>query len=263
MSTRPEVNPFGWRGFLTLVEREYYRFARLAGQTVAPPVIMTLLFVVIFGYSLGSRIEMISGFPYIIYILPGLAGMGAITNSYSNTSTSLFMARMDRSIENILVTPISHLKIVAAFVVGGVTRGLVVGGITLGVAGLLTHLSISHLGWAFVVIFLISLIFSSIGVISALWAEDWDQLASFSNFVITPFVYLGGVFFSVKMLPGAWGRAAYFNPMFYFIDAFRWSVLGQSDIAAPWISGGITALFAFGALSLAVYLFKIGYKLVI
>ncbi len=252
-----------WRGFVTLVEREYYRFARLAGQTVAPPVIMTILFVVIFGYSLGSRIETISGFPYIVYILPGLAGMGTITNSYSNTSTSLFMARMDRSIENILVTPISHLKIVAAFVVGGVTRGVTVGGITLIVASLLTKLSIVHWGYAFVVLFLISSIFSSLGVISALWAEDWDHLASFSNFVITPFVYLGGVFFSVKMLPGIWGHVARLNPMFYFIDTFRWAILGQSDAGFFWFSAGITVVFALSMLSAAVYLFKIGYKLVV
>src|SRR5262245_960740 len=132
----------GWTGFLTLIEREYYRFARLAAQTVAPPVIMTGLFIVIFGYSLGGQIESISGFRYILYILPGLAGMGAITNSYSNTSTSLYMARIDRSIENILVAPLSNLKIVSAFVIGGVTRGLVVGVVTILVAVLLTGLKI-------------------------------------------------------------------------------------------------------------------------
>ncbi|HSA60040.1 MAG TPA: ABC transporter permease [bacterium] len=262
MSMNPDPRPSGLTGFLTLIEREYYRFARLAAQTIAPPVIMTGLFVVIFGYSLGGRIESISGVSYILYILPGLAGMGAITNSYSNSSTSLYMARIDRSIENILVAPLTPLKIVAAFVIGGVTRGLVVGTVTVAVAVLLTDLTIGHMGWGLLVLTLISAIFSSLGVISALWAEDWDHLATFSNFVITPFVYLGGVFYSVTMLPGVWKKVSYANPMFYFIDAFRWAVLGRGDLC-PWLSIGVTVFFAFGLLSVAVLLFRSGYKLVV
>jgi ABC-2 type transport system permease protein len=247
---------------LTLIEREYYRFARLAAQTIAPPIIMTGLFVVIFGYSLGNHIESVSGFPYILYILPGLAGMGAITNSYSNSSTSLYMARIDRSIENILVAPLRPLEIVSAFVIGGVTRGLLVGGVTVLVAVLLTDLTVAHPVWALAVLALLSVIFSSLGVISALWAEDWDHLATFSNFVITPFVYLGGVFYSVTMLPGAWQKISHANPMFYFIDAFRWAVLGQGDLAA-WLSIGVTVLSAAALLALAVYLFRTGYKLIV
>src|SRR5262249_4000915 len=140
----PSLETTRLRGFFTLIEREYYRFLRLATQTIAPPVIMTTLFVVIFGYSLGHQIESVSGFPYIIYILPGLAAMWAITNSYSNSSTSLFMARMDRSIDNILVAPLSSFQIVAAFVIGGMTRGLLVGGVTLLVAKILTGLAVHH-----------------------------------------------------------------------------------------------------------------------
>lgn len=249
-------------GFLTLIEREYYRFARLAAQTIAPPVITTILFVVIFGYSLGSQIEKISGFPYIIYLLPGLSGMGVITNSYSNSSTSLFMARIDRSIENILVAPLSHLKIVTAFVIGGMTRGLVVGGVTLLAAAILTGLTVEHLLFSILFLVLISTVFSSLGIISALWAEDWDHLATFSNFVITPFVYLGGVFYSVTMLPGIWQKISYANPMFYMIDGFRWAVLGRGDLS-PWLAGGVTLALAVGTLSAAVALFRVGYKLVV
>jgi ABC-2 type transport system permease protein len=188
--------------------------------------------------------------------------MGAITNSYSNSSTSLYMARIDRSIENILVAPLSSLKIVTAFVVGGVTRGLIVGTVTVVVALVLTGLPIHHAGWALLVLTLISVIFSSLGVISALWAEDWDHLATFSNFVITPFVYLGGVFYSVTMLPGLWRTVSHFNPMLYFIDAFRWAVLGHGDLA-PQLSIGVTFGLALATLSFAVYLFRIGYKLVV
>lgn len=249
-------------GFLTLIEREYYRFARLAAQTIAPPVIMTILFVVIFGYSLGGQIEKISGFKYILYILPGLAGMGVITNSFSNSSTSLFMARMDRSIENILVAPLSHFKVVTAFVIGGMTRGVLVGGITLIVASFLTDLTVTHFFLTLSFLLLISVIFSSLGVISALWAEDWDHLATFSNFVITPFVYLGGVFYSVTMLPEVWRKVSLANPMLYFIDGFRWSILGYGDFS-PWISGGVTLVFAVGLLLLTVHLFRTGYKLIV
>lgn len=249
-------------GFFTLIEREYYRFMRLAAQTIAPPVIMTILFVVIFGYSLGHQIEEISGFPYIIYILPGIAGMGVITNSYSNSSTSLFMARMDRSIENILVAPLSHLKMVMAFVIGGMTRGVVVGGITLIVASFLTSLSIQHFFLTLFYLLAISTIFSSLGIISALWAEDWDHLATFSNFVLTPFIYLGGVFYSVNMLPGIWHKVSHLNPMYYLIDGFRWSILGQSDIS-PWIAAAITLALVFGSVLLSVYLFRKGYKLIV
>ena len=249
-------------GFLTLIEREYYRFARLATQTIAPPVITTSLFVVIFGYSLGNRIEAISGFSYILYILPGLAGMGVITNSYSNSSTSLYMARIDRSIENILIAPLSSLKIVMAFVIGGVTRGFVVGGITLLVASLLTGLTLHHCFWTLTFLILISTVFSSLGILSALWAEDWDHLATFSNFVITPFIYLGGVFYSIHMLPGFWQKVALLNPMYYFIDGFRWAVLGKSDVS-PVIAGGVIMGFTLGTLISAVVLFRRGYKLVV
>ncbi len=249
-------------GFLTLIEREYYRFARLAAQTIAPPVIMTLLFIVIFGYSLGEQIESISGFPYIIYILPGIAGMGVITNSYSNSSTSLFMARIDRSIENILVAPISNLKVVLAFVIGGITRGVVVGGVTLIVASLFTGLRIHSLVSTLFFLVGIAMTFSALGVISALLAEDWDHLATFSNFVITPFVYLGGVFYSISMLPGVWQKISLVNPMYYLIDGFRWAILGRADLA-PWLAFSVTLGLCIGAVAAAVHLFRIGYKLIV
>ena len=248
--------------FLTLIEREYYRFARLAAQTIAPPIIMTILFVVIFGYSLGSQIESISGFRYILYILPGIAGMGVITNSYSNSSTSLFMARTDRSIENILVAPLSYTKIVTAFVIGGITRGMVVGGITLLVAIPLAGLKIQHGALTIFFLLAISAIFSALGVISALWAEDWEHLATFSNFVITPFVYLGGVFYSVSMLPGVWKKISHANPMFYLIDGLRWAVLGKGEIA-PQIAIGVTLGLVSLTLMTAVGLFQRGYKLIV
>ena len=252
----------GLISFQTLIEREYYRFFRLAAQTLAPPILMTILFIVIFGYSLGSRIREISGFSYIIYILPGLAGMGVITNAYSNVITSLYMARTDRSIENILVSPNSYLKIVSAFVIGGVTRGVLVGAITLAAAIPLTGLSITSIPMTLFLMIGIAVVFASFGVITALWAETWDHLATINNFVITPFVYLGGVFYSIDMLPSAWRTISLCNPLFYMIDGMRWAILGRGDIAPP-VSIGITVGLAVGCFGVAVYLFRRGYKLIV
>jgi ABC-2 type transport system permease protein len=248
-------------GFNALVRRECYRFARLSGQTIAPPIITTLLFIFIFGFSLGSRIREIEGVSYIFYILPGLAAMGVITNSYANTSTSLFMARMDRSLENILSCPLSNLQLVTAFTIGGLLRGMVIGIITLLVAILTVHLEVRHWLYTLLVLAFASVFFSSLGILSALWSEGWDQIASFTTFIITPFIYLGGVFYSIRMLPGFWQKVSFFNPIFYLVDALRYAVLDRSDV--PW-NVSLAVLTAMAAVSFAfcVYLFKIGYKLV-
>ncbi len=248
-------------GFKTLVLRECYRFARLSGQTLAPPILTTLLFILIFGYSLGSRIREIDGFPYILFILPGLAIMGVITNSYANTSTSLFMARMDRSIENMTVCPLASFQLVSAFTLGGLFRGLVIGLTTLLVAMPMVHLRIEHWGLVLLAFVLTSILFGCLGILSALWAEGWDHIASFTTFILTPFIYLGGVFYSIHMLPGFWQKVSLVNPIFYMVDAIRFAVLGKSDV--PWtLSFGILGALALAAYFLCVYLFRIGYKLV-
>lgn len=248
-------------GFKTLVLRECYRFFRLAGQTIAPPILTTLLFIFIFGYSLGSRIREIGGFPYIFFILPGLASMGVINNAYANTSTSLFMARMDRSIENMLVCPLSSTQLVTAFVIGGMIRGLVVGSLTFLVAMIAIGLQIHHWPHTLLVLSLTSILFSSLGILSALWSEGWDQIASFTTFVITPFIYLGGVFYSIHMLPPFWHKVSLINPIFYLVDAMRYAVLGHSDISFK-ISLGFLTVTTLITFSLSIYLFRRGYKLV-
>jgi len=248
--------------FLTLVEKEFYRFFRLSGQTLAPPIIMTVLFIIIFGYSLGTRISEISGFSYIHYILPGLAGMGIINNAYANTITSLFMARTDRSIENILVAPVSYLRIVTSFALAGTTRGLLVGVTTFVVAMPLTQLPIHSPVITLLMIFVIGLFFAAVGIIAALWAESWDHIATTANFIITPLVYLGGVFYSIAMLPPTWQKVSLANPLFYMIDALRWAVLGHSDID-PRLSLGVTGALTVVMFSIAVYLFRRGYKLIV
>ena len=246
--------------FQTLVLRECYRFLRLSRQTIFPPLITTILFILIFGYSLGTRIREIEGFPYILYILPGLAAMGTITNAYANTSTSLFMARMDYSIENMVAAPLSNFHLVSSFVLGGLLRGLIVGVLPLLISIPMVGLHVEHWGLGLGVLILISVFFSCLGILSALISEGWDNIATFTNFVITPFVYLGGVFYSVNMLPGFWRQVSLANPIFYMVDALRHAVLGVSDM--PW-SLSLGVLFALSAASylFCVYLFRVGYKL--
>ncbi len=249
-------------GFLTLLERELYRFGRLAAQTIAPPFVTTALFIVIFGYSLGEKIGDISGFSYILYILPGLSGMSVITNSFSNSSSSLYMARMDRSIENILVAPISSFRIVSSFVVGGIVRGLTVGIVTLLTAHFMIGLQIESYLLTFVELVLISTIFSALGVIAALWGNDWEHLAAFSTFILAPLSYLGGTFYSIATLPPLWQKISLINPMYYMVDGYRAAILGHSDVS--WAHAFIISLaLALAIFELAVWLFKKGYRIIV
>lgn len=250
-----------YTGFLTLIEREFYRFMRLSRQTVFPPLITTVLFILIFGYSLGTRIREIHGFSYILFILPGLIQMGAINNAYANSSTSLFMARLEKSIENLLIAPLSYFQIVTAYMIGGVLRGLVVGGVIIVTSVFFVDFPVHD--WLILSAGLLfpSILFSGLGIISGLHAESWDKIATFTNFVITPFLYLGGVFYSIHMLPPFWEKVSYFNPAFYCVDLIRYGFLGVSD-APVTLSLTILVTSAVAVYAFCVYLFWKGYKLV-
>lgn len=248
-------------GFLTLVDREFYRFMRLFRQTVVPPVITTVMFILIFGYSLGSRIKKIEGFDYIVFILPGLIQMGIITNAFANSSTSLFMARMERSIENVLTAPLSNFQIVTAYLLGGLLRGLVVGLTIMACSLPFIELPFTHWVVIGIGLFCTSILFGGLGIIAALLAESWDQIATFTNFVITPFVYLGGVFYSIKMLPGFWHKVSLVNPIFYCVDLLRYGFLGTSD-APVWISLTVVLAMSVAVYIVCVCMFRNGYKIV-
>ncbi len=248
-------------GFTTLIERECYRFIRLFNQTVLPPFITTVMFILIFGYSLGSHIREIDGFTYIIYIIPGLVQLGVITNAYANSSTSLYMARLERSIENMLVAPLHYFQIVTAYMLGALLRGMVVGLTIIIGSSFFIDLPIKHPGLVLLSLFLTSIFFGGLGIISALWAESWEKMATFTNFIITPFVYLGGTFYSVKLLPPFWHQVSLFNPIFYCIDLTRFGFLGASD-APLWFSLLSLTLAAAIVYGFCIYLFWKGYKLV-
>lgn len=247
--------------FTTLIRREVYRFVRLFKQTIIPPVLSTLLFVLIFGYSLGSAIKSIEGFEYIVYILPGLAQMGVINHAYQNSSTSLFLARLEHSIENLVTAPLSYLEIVTAFVIGSIMRGLTVGVVTLVVSALFVKFPMPHLGWLFVSWTMTAALFGCLGIIFGLLADSWEHIALFGNFVLMPLVYLGGVFYSVNMLPGFWRTVSFFNPVFYAIDSTRFAILGTSDVL--WQNSFLATLgLTLVSLAVCVYLFKRGVNLV-
>jgi ABC-2 type transport system permease protein len=245
----------------TVLRRELYRFSRLTKQTVIPPLITTILFIIIFGYSLGSRISTISGFTYIQFILPGLASMGVMMNAYANTSTSLYAARFDRSIENWLTVPISPGQLVLALICGGVLRGTIIGVMTVLVAVLAIDLPVAHPIGALLWFVMCGTILASLGIISGLRAESWDTLATMSNFVLTPGIYLGGVFYSVTMLPEPWQSISYANPIFFGIDGIRFLLLGHSEVHI-----GISTAILLGTTLLGIticwYFLKTGYKLV-
>lgn len=250
-----------WIGFYTLLSREVNRFVRLFIQTVVPPLVTTVLFILIFGYSLGASIREIHGFPYIVYIIPGLIQLGVITNAYANTSTSLFVAKMERSIENLLVAPLHYFQIVLAFTLGGVMRGLTVGVAILVISASFVDLPLPNLGWLLLSWTLTSSFFAALGIISALISESWDHVALIANFLITPFTYLGGTFYSIKMLPDFWQKISHFNPVYYCIDSTRHAMLGRADfpIAVPLaVLVGLNIV----VMTICTLMIKRGYKLV-
>ena len=247
-------------GFRTLLRREVFRFVGLINQTVIPTIISALLYILIFGYSLGSRIREIDGFPYVHYILPGLAMMGVITSAYANTSTSIYVARLERYIEDILVSPLSYLETALAFVLGGVTRGLLAGGLILGTFLVVGRVELYNIFYIVSFMVVVSVIFSCLGIIAALWADKMDHLMVFTNYFIHPLIFLGGVFYSIHMLPEFWEYVSLFNPILYMVSGLRYGVLGVSDVS-PVLSLGLILLLGAITFWLTVYLFKIGYKL--
>ena len=247
--------------FWTLIRLEIFRFLRLIKQTVFPPIITTILFILIFGYSLGSRIQEISGLPYIVFIVPGLIAMSVVNNSFINCITAIYSSRFDRSIDNVLSSPLKPVEIVLAVVIGGIVRSFVIAVLIYGVAFLALGIRIDHLGLALLFFLGSSTLFCSFGIVSGLRAESWDTLHTEETFIITPLVYLGGVFYSIHLLPPFWQKISLFNPLFYLVDGFRYAMTGVSDIS--WqhslaVTWGLALLF----FAMCIYLFKVGYKLV-
>jgi len=216
--------------FNTIVIKEVTRFTRIWMQTILPPTIGMALYFIIFGSLIGPRIGTMNGFNYIEYIAPGLIMMAIINNSYGNVVSSFFGAKFQKHIEEMLVAPIPNIVILMGFVVGGIARGVCVGIVVTLVALFFTKLSIHNWGVTIAVVLLTSIAFSLGGLINAIFAEKFDDIAIIPNFVLAPLIYLGGVFYSISMLPEFWQRISEFNPILYMVNAFRYGILGESDI---------------------------------
>lgn len=247
-------------GFMTLLRREVYRFIVLPNQTLVPPLVTAALYVLIFGYAVGSRIRDLGGVPYVLFIFPGLVMMNAVNGAYANTTTSLFIARHELFIQDLLVSPLSYLEMVLAYTLGGAIRGIIVGLSTLAMGYAFFGVHIHHLGATLYFLAISALTYAAFGNIVGLWAERWDHVAIYLNYVLTPLVFLGGVFYSLEMLPPFWRGANLLNPIFFTVSGFRYGILGVADVD-PALSA-LVGLGLFAALfSVSVLLFQRGYKL--
>jgi len=242
----------------TLVRREIVRIMRIWTQTIIPPAITMTLYFVVFGKLIGGRIGTIEGgFSYIQYIVPGLVMMSIITNSYGNISSSFFGAKFSRSVEEMLVSPMPNWVILLGYVTGAVARGLVVGVLVLLIALFFTSLHVMHPIITFLSVLLGATIFSLAGFVNAVFAKKFDDIALVPTFVITPLTYLGGVFYSINMLGEPWQTISRINPILYMVNAFRFGVLGITDVNI-WIAFAVMLVFVAGLSIIALTLLKRG-----
>ena len=244
-------------GLSTIVRKETRRILRIWVQTIVPPAITMTLYFVIFGSLIGQRIGDMDGVPYTTFIAPGLIMMSVISNSFGNVVSSFFSGKMQNHLEEMLVAPMSYATIVVGYVVGGVVRGLLVGALVTAVAFFFADLELAHPFVTFSVIVLTATIFSLGGLLNALFAKTFDDISIIPTFVLAPLTYLGGVFFSTELLAPFWQAIAHVNPILYMVNAFRYGMLGQSDI--PLATAYSIILLAVGAMfALALALLKRG-----
>ena len=215
----------------TIVRKEVLRFSRIWKQTLIPPVITNILYFIIFGNLIGERIGQINSFTYTDFIFPGLLLMSVITHSYTNTVSSLYISKYHRYIEELLVSPIQNYTILAGFITGGVIRGLAVGVVVILAAQFFVNFTVHSILLMLIVILLSSTLFSMCGFLNGLFANDWDDINVIPTFIMTPLTYLGGIFFSISMLPEVWQDIALVNPILYLINALRYSMLGITDVS--------------------------------
>jgi ABC-2 type transport system permease protein len=247
-------------GLQTLFLKEVRRFLRVPGQTLLSPVITTALYFLVFGFSLGGRLREVEGVPYARFIVPGLVTLGVVTNAYLNSSSSLFVLKIQGTIVDLLVSPLRHAELLAGFLGAAVVRGLLVGLVMWGVAGAFEGFEVAHPTLAVLLLLLAAVSFSALGFIAAVWARTFEQVNFIPTFVITPLTFLGGVFYSVGMLPPALRHLTQLNPIFYVVDAVRFGMLGISD-ASPWVGALLLAALAAVSVGGAYLLLRSGWRL--
>jgi ABC-2 type transport system permease protein len=254
------TGPAPWRSLLSLAGRECLRVSRLWTQTMLAPVVSSVLFIVVFGLSLGGRISGVGTIPYDVFIVPGLAAMAMAQAAYSNNSSSIFQARSDRYIHDVLSAPMHPWQMNLGLSLGGAYRALVIGAAVLAVAIPLTDAPVEHPLLLIVAAVLLVTLFGALGTVIGIYAETFDHHTFVNNIVILPLTFVGGVFYSIEVLPSPWEEISHLNPIFYMVNSVRYAVLDVSDVSVA-LSFGVTAAIALAMVAWSQYLFSTGRKL--
>jgi ABC-2 type transport system permease protein len=233
---------------------------RVPGQTVLSPLISTSLYFLVFGYSLSGRVNEVEGVPYLQFIVPGLVFLGLANNAFLNSSSSLFITKIQGTLVDLLVAPLGPLELLAGFIGGAMVRGLLVGGLTWLVASFFTGFHLEHAPATLLFLLLSSYTFSVLGILAAVWAEKFEQINFFPTFVMLPLTFLGGIFYSVRELPSPWNHISLFNPMVYMVEGLRYGMLGRGGFS-PLLGSGILMAVALVSTGLAWAALRSGYKL--
>lgn len=249
-----------WRGTWTLLKKELLRFWRVLFQTVAAPVITALLYLLIFSHVLADRVQVYNDVPYTAFLIPGLMMMSMLQNAFANSSSSLIQSKVMGNIVFILLTPLTPVQMYTAFLIAAIVRGLFVGLCIYIVAFWFVDLPIQQPGLVIAFGLLGCALLATFGMIAGIWAERFDQMAAFQNFVIMPLSFLSGVFYSIHSLPDFWQKVSQFNPFFYMIDGFRHGFFGKGDVD-PWLSLGVVMLTFLALAAVTLKMLKSGYKL--
>ena len=220
-----------WVGYKTIVRKEITRILRIWGQTIVPPAITMTLYFIIFGELIGRRIGEMGGFTYMQYIVPGLVIMSVITNSYGNMVSSFFGAKFGKHIEELLISPLPNWIILAGYVTGALMRGIMVGAVVMVVSLFFTRIEVQHPLVMFTVLLLTATVFALAGMVNAIFAQNFDDIAIIPTFILAPLTYLGGVFYSIALLPEFWQKVSVVNPILYMVNGFRYGMLGVSDVS--------------------------------
>ncbi|HEY5089234.1 MAG TPA: ABC transporter permease [Polyangia bacterium] len=247
-------------GLRTLFAKETRRFLKVPGQTLAQPVVTTTLYFLVFGYALGGRVREVDGIPYIRFIVPGLILLTLTQNAFLNTSSSMFIAKLQGTIVDLLVAPLGVVDLMIAFLAAAVLRGLMTGTLVWLIAGVFTGFGVVHPIWVLTYMLLVAMAFASIGLAVAIWSDKFEQLNVIPTFILTPLTFLGGVFYSAHMLPKPWDTVTRFNPILYMVEGLRFGFLGASS-TSPWLGLAITGGVATIATALGAWMLHTGYKL--
>ncbi len=246
-------------GWQTLLYKEVLRFWKVAFQTIAGPVLTAMLYLLIFGHALEAHVKVYDRVSYSAFLVPGLAMMSLLQNAFANSSSSLIMSKVMGNLVFLMLTPLSYLNWFVAYVGAAVIRGLVVGLGVFGVSALFTDIGFVAPVWILAFAVLGAALMGTLGLIAGLWAEKFDQLAAFQNFVVMPMTFLSGVFYSIHSLPPFWQKVSHLNPFFYMIDGFRYGFFGASDVS-PWLSLAVVGVALALVATVALLLLRVGYK---